>query len=450
MAQQLLHDNPDLKTAIDIYDAWIRHTMHKKHQPGLAIGLVHNGELLWGKGYGYADLDAKIPVTLDTRFRIASITKTFTAIAILQLRDAGKLNLDDPVSAYLDWYDLQFAGAPPITIRNLLSHSSGLPRDSHKPMWTDCDAPTWDDFVEAMRKRPPTRAPNDKFAYSNVGYSLLGGIIAEVSGQTWADYLQRNILDLLDMSATYPIPKSDDPLLAKGYSRLGDDYQRQPMPFFLMNGFEASANFASSINDLLKYAAFHLGKDDNPVLSRYSLRDMHRVHWLEESWQDGYGLGSMLYRLNDWEISGHAGGYPGYLTGFTLCRAQDFAVIALTNALGSAPPEYINQGYKTVLPELIKATATAAAEVNPLWAKYLGDYLHNWGTDKVVVCQGQLQLISLDYLDDPPAILEPTEEEHVFVIQERGQSNETARFELDESGAVVKLWLRNEYVYKST
>ena len=82
--------------------------------------------MLWGKGYGLADLEAGTPVTLDTRFRIASITKTFTATAILQLRDAGKLGLDDPVSQHLDWFDLRFQDAPAITIRNLLTHTSGL------------------------------------------------------------------------------------------------------------------------------------------------------------------------------------------------------------------------------------------------------------------------------------------------------------------------------------
>ena len=450
MSHPLVADNPDLQTAIDIFDSWIQLTMHRKHQPGLAVALVHDGELLWGKGYGYGDLEAGTPVTLDTRFRIASISKTFTAVGILQLRDAGKLCLDDPASKYLDWFDLQYEGAPPITIRNLLTHSSGLPRDSHNPMWTDCEAPDWDEFVAEMQKRSPTRAPNDKFAYSNVGYSCLGGIIEAVTGQTWAEYLQENILDRLGMSETCPVPQPDDPLLAKGYSRLSDDYQREVMPFFLMNGFEASANFASSINDLVKYAAFHSSTGDNPILSSHTLRDMHRIHWLEESWQDGYGLGTMIYRLNDWEISGHAGGYPGYLTGFTLCRKHKVGIIVLTNALASSPPEYINQGYQTVLPEIIKATEKAQGEVDPAWQQYLGDYEYSWGADKVVVRDGQLQIISLEYMDAPPTILEATDSEHVFVMQEPGQSNETARFELDDEGNVFKLWIRNEYVMKKS
>src|SRR3954469_3395565 len=102
MPHSLMKDHPDLNTSIKILDKWIEHTMHKNHQPGLAIGIVYDGELLWGKGYGYADVDTKECVTLDTHFRIASITKTFTAVAIMQLRDAGKLSLDDPVSKHLD------------------------------------------------------------------------------------------------------------------------------------------------------------------------------------------------------------------------------------------------------------------------------------------------------------------------------------------------------------
>ncbi|MDE2776199.1 MAG: serine hydrolase [Chloroflexota bacterium] len=448
MPHALLKEHPDLATAIDLYDAWIRFTMRQKHQPGLALGIVYEGELLWGQGYGCADIATNAPVTLDTRFRIASISKTFTAIAILQMRDAGALILDDPVAEYLDWFDLQYQGAPAITIRNLLTHTSGLPRDSHNPMWTECDAPEWDEFVAALKSRPPTRPPYDKFAYSNVGYSLLGGVIEQVSGQSWADYLQRNIVDPLEMSETHPVPQSDDPQLATGYSQLNDDYQREPMPFFLMKGFEASANFASSINDLVKYAAFHLSDEENAVLSPHSLRDMHRIHWLEPKWDSGYGLGSMQYKLEDWSISGHGGGYPGYLTGFTLCREQSTALIVLTNALGSAPTEYINQGYKLVLPEIIKATKADAPEADPAWQIYLGEYVHEWGYEKVILREGQLQIVSLDGMDYPPVILEPTDAEHSFTMREQGGSNECARFELDESGAVLRLWLRNEYAFK--
>jgi len=217
-----------------------------------------------------------------------------------------------------------------------------------------------------------------------------------------------------------------------------------------MHGFEASANFASSINDLVKYARFHLSKGQTPVLSGHTLRDMHRVHWLYEKWDGGYGLGISTYKINDWVISGHSGGYPGYLTGFTVCRDQNAGVIVLTNSLSGEPQKYIEQGYKLVLPAIVTATEKAKPEADPAWQQYVGDYMNDWAAEKVVIRNGQLQHIFLESPDSPPTILEPTDTDHVFTLQQAGQSNETARFELDEAGQVVKLWVRNEPSIRQT
>ena len=445
MTHQLLQDHVDLATAVGLLDDWIAYRMQQRHLPGLAIGIVYNGQLLWGRGYGYADLESKTAVTLDTRFRIASITKTFTATGILQLRDAGMLRLDDPVSDYLDWFDLRYEDAPLITIRNLLTHTAGLPRDSKNPMWTECEAPARADFIDDTRTRQPTRPPYKEFAYSNLGYSLLGEIIAAVSGQSWADYLQERVLDPLGMRETYPLPSADDPLLATGYSKEKDGLRRDALPFWLMNGFEASANFASSVNDMVKYAGFHLGLAGGGILSPYTLLDMHRVHWLYEKWDGGYGLGMGLLRIQDWQISGHGGGYPGYLTDFCLCHEHKTGVMVLTNALGSDPHAIVQQAFKLVLPAIVKATETSQPRANSAWEKYIGVYESDWDRTKVLIRDGQLQALSLEYIDSPPTELEPTDDEQVFVIKQAGQSNETVRFELDETGNVTRMWERNEY-----
>ncbi len=445
MKHPLLQEHADLATAVGILDDWAAHRIRQRHQPGLALGIVFAGELLWGRGYGVADLETGTPVTLDTRFRIASITKTFTATGIMQLRDAGKLGLDDPVARHLDWFDLRFGDAPAITIRNLLTHTSGLPRDSKNPMWTECKAPDRDDFISETKTRAPTRPPYEKFAYSNLGYSLLGGVIEAASGLRWAEYLQANVLDPLGMSETRPLPSADDPLLAKGYTREKDGYRRDAFDFWLMQGFEASANFASSVNDLVKYAGFHLGLADGTALSPYTLLDMHRVHWLDEGWQGGYGLGLGLHRIKDWEISGHGGGYPGYLTAFSVCREHQTGVIALTNAVGGDPHVYVEQAYKLALPEIIRATAEAKPAPQEDWQRFVGVYESDWTIQKVVIRDGQLQLISLEWVDEKPTILEPTEEAGVFTLTQAGQSNETLRFELDGEGKVARMWERNEY-----
>ena len=440
-----LNDHPGVGTAIRLLDKWTERQLHQLHQPGLAMGLVHNGELLWGRGYGLANIAEAKPITLDTRFRIASITKTFTATAILQLRDAGKLRLEDAVSDYLAWFDLQYEDAPPITIYHLLTHTSGLPRDASIPHWTDNVFQSWDELVRTTKERQPVRPPLGDYAYSNLGYSLLGGIIAAVSGQTWEDYIQTHILDALGMAHTVVSPDGSEADLATGYLRLSDDYERADAPFAATGGFSPSASMASSINDLVKYAKFHLSKGETPILSGYSLRDMHRIHWLHEDWNAGYGLGSSIFRVNDWTISGHSGGYKGYLTQFTLCRKHDFGVIVLTNSFESMPTQYIQQAYKLVLPEIIKVTAKTS-EPQAHWQRYVGTYVGDWDIAEVVIRNGELQMVSVDFIDGYPARLKPTEEDHVFVIEVPGNPGETARFETDDEGNVTRLWTRNEYM----
>jgi CubicO group peptidase (beta-lactamase class C family) len=445
MTHYLMQDHADLATAIDLLDKWIQRTMHKNHQPGLAAGIVYDGILLWGKGYGFADTAQQKPVTLDTRFRIASITKTFTATAILKLRDEGKLQLDDPVQQYVPWFSQRYLDAPLPTIRNLLTHTSGLPRDATSAMWTDAKGVPTDEYLAETKLRELTQPPNHKFAYSNLGYSLLGNIIEAITGISWSDYVQQNILDPLGMNATYPIPKSEDSDLATGYTPYNETYVRSTAPFMDMGGFAPSANFASNINDLVRYARFHLSKGYTPVLSGHTLRDMHRVHWLYENWQGGYGLGVSLFRVNDWTISGHSGGYPGYLTDFRLCRDHNFGAIILTNTVDSNPSQYVEQCYKLVLPEVIKATAKGQAEAEAAWQAYVGTYVSDGEVFEVVIRNNQLQVISLENIHEKPAILQPTDKPHTFMIEETNQSNEAARFEYDADGKLVKLWYRNEY-----
>lgn len=442
----LLESNPDLVTAIDLTDKWIARRVHQQHQPGLAVGIVHAGDLLWGKCYGVANIERAEPVTLDTRFRIASITKTFTAVAILQLCETDKLRLDDPVSQYLDWFTLRYEGAPPITIRHLLTHTSGLPRDATTAHWTEHHFQSWAELVETTLSRKPTMPPLHDYSYSNLGYSLLGGIIEQVSGEGWADYIYRHILAPLGMTDTLVTPTGDEPRLAQGYFVAGEDYTRRTAPFVATGGFSASASMASSVNDLVKYMRFHMSGTDSPVLSAHSLRDMHRVHWLNKDWQGGYGLGMGTWRIGDWTLIGHSGGYQGYLTIFSLCRDHPFGVIVLTNSIDSNPLQYAERVYKSVLPEVLKVTQAAMPDSDPAWQKYVGTYHMDWGESEIVIRNKQLQMVNLDLLDMPPIVFEPTGEPGVFKINAPGNPGETARFELDADGKVVRLWVRNEYI----
>lgn len=436
----------DLATAISLLDKWMARQIYELNLPGLALGIVRDGQLMWGKGYGYARLEDSTPVTLDTRYRIASITKTFTATAILQLRDAGKLKLDDALSDYLKWFDLRYEGAPAITLRHLLSHTSGLPRDASVPHWTDNEFQLWDEVIATTKLRKPMMPPLEDYSYSNLGYSLLGGVVEVVSGMPWAEYIQKNILDPLDMKDTVVTPDGTEARLATGYISQDEARQRKAAPFVATNGFSASASMASSVNDLVKYARFHLNTKDSTILSKHSLREMHQVHWLEKNWKSGYGLGIGVTRIGDWQVSGHSGGYKGYLTQFLMCREHNFGVIVLTNSLDSNPFQYVERAYKLVLPEVLKVTAPKPAEPKAEWQKVLGTYAGEWEETEVVIRGGQLQIVSVRFLDWPPSVMEPTDDPYTFILQDPGNPGETARFEFDGDGKVSRLWLRNEYL----
>ena len=438
--------NADLAATAALLDKWIDSQLHDRRLPGLAAGIVYKGEMVWGGGYGFADIDNGKPVTLDTRFRIASITKTFTAIAILQLRDSGKLKLDDAVSQYLPWFTLRYEGAPAITIRHLLAHTSGLPRDASVPHWTDDAFQSWDDVVTTTQQRTPVNPPLVEFGYSNLGYTLLGGIVTAVSGQPWETYIKTQILEPLGMDNTRVSPTEPDEGLAFGYYKPNAEYVRKATPFVDTKGFAPSASMASSVNDLAKYARFHLGTEDSPVLSKHTLREMHQIEWLNKDWQGGYGLGTFIQKIGDWTVSGHSGGYKGYLTQFMMCRDHNTGVIVLTNSLDSVPHEFVDSIFKLVLPEILKAAKPEPAKARAEWQQLEGSYSGDWGDVVVMVRNGHLQMAYLRYLNMPPVNLEPTDNPHEFMLKEPGNPWETARFELDDAGKVTRLWTRNEYM----
>jgi CubicO group peptidase (beta-lactamase class C family) len=442
-----VNDYPDLRTALELLDKWAARHQHESHLPALALGVVYHGELLWGNAYGFADIENKLQASLDTRFRIASVTKTFTATAILQLYDEGKLRLDDPLRKYLPWLDLRYPDAPEITIYHCLTHTSGLPRDATTSHWTDNVFQSWDEVIETTKSRQLMMPPLQDHSYSNLGFTLLGAVIEAVSGISWSEYIKNHILDPLGMNNTIVSPRGDEGNLALGYLAYNEEFRRASVPFIETRGFSPSASIASSVNDLVKYAKFHLSKGQTPLLSAYSLRDMHRPHWIWDDWSQAYGLGIRIWRIGKWTISGHAGGYKAFLTRFSICREEDFGVIVLTNAIDSRPHAIMERAYRFVLPEIEKIRALHhQPEIH--WQDFVGSYLNDWGNFEVIIRNGQLQIFDVAFPDDSPTILEPTDEPDKFIIRVPGNPGEIGYFERDSNGYVKRYYSRNEYSVK--
>ena len=181
---------PNVKGALTAIDAWIEGNRIYDQIPGISVGIVHNQELLWSKSYGYSNLESLRPADADTLYSVCSISKVFTAIGVMQLRDKGQLYLRDPVNKHLSWFDIkqQHEQSGPVTIEGLLTHSSGLPREARFDYWAnDLDFPTRDQLINSVGEQETLYPAHRYFQYSNLGFTLAGEIIQALSGQDYTE-----------------------------------------------------------------------------------------------------------------------------------------------------------------------------------------------------------------------------------------------------------------------
>jgi CubicO group peptidase (beta-lactamase class C family) len=452
--------DPNVSSNIDLFSAWIEAQMAYRNQPGLTVAMVYDQELIWAAGFGQADVAQQQPATPQTIYRIASITKLFTATAVLQLRDAGKLQLDDPVSKHLPWFNIQnpYADTPPITLRHLLTHTAGLPREAAFPYWNDSNFPSIEE-IQAKLPEQTTVLPTEKqWKYSNLGLSLAGAVVTAVSGQPYAEYVDTYILKPLGMADTFVSTiDPQHPQLALGYGRRMPDNSRSLSPFTDTQGLTPAANIATTVLDLAKFAMFQFRDepvDGAQILRGSTLREMQRIHWLEPNWQAGWGLGFRIQRLKGKTYIGHGGAVLGYRTQLRICPTDKTAVIVFTNSDDGDPLMYVEKAYEWVIPALVKAAKPEreTAVPDPAWQIYVGRYRDRWGDKQVLIHEGNLLLFD-PTLPDPlegAAKLTPLPDQpHAFRMESNdgfASLEELSVFELDELGNVIRLKTGENYI----
>ena len=351
-AQTTSKRSADIEATFPVIDKIFKEYAEKNHFPGFAFGLVVDGKLIHTSNVGYTEIDKKIPVTPQSDFRISSMTKSFTAMAILKLRDEGKLKLDAPVYLYIPEMKGQSnltSDAPAITIRNLLTHSAGFPEDNP---WGDRQLAVRDEAMIRMIKKGISfsHAPGIAYEYSNMGFAMLGYIIKKVSGQTYEKYITANILIPLGMTHTYwdykVVPANQ---LAHGYRWLNEQWEEQPL---LGDGaYGAMGGMITTMDDFSKYVAFHLSAwparngTETEVVKRSSLREMHHLWNLNQLVANykypsgrlcpillGYGYGLNYTRDCDNKIIvGHSGGLPGFGSNLRILQDYGIGVISFSN-----------------------------------------------------------------------------------------------------------------------
>lgn len=455
-----LRQHPDLAPKIALLEQWIETQRTYRGIPGLAIAVVHDQELVWSRGFGVADLTTKVPVTPSTIFRIASITKTFTATAIMILRDRGKLRLDDPVSLHLPWftYKNRHADGPPVTIRQLLTHTSGLPREAAFPYWTDHNFPTREQMIAAFHEQESIFEPETRYKYSNLGMAILGEVIAAASGMTYDAFVTKNILQPLGMTGTSVYPQEAvRARWATGYDRKMDDGSRKAVAMLDSRGLVSAANISSTVEDLGRWASFHMLEGKNTpgqILKGSTLREMHRVQWVNRSWTGGAGLGFSVSKGDGRQTYGHGGWVGGNRSQFTVSPKEKVAVIVMVNADDGEPGFFAARAMAMLAPAIAKITAVVApaATFDPAWQKYTGTYTDpsGWET-QVLIMDDKLMMYGFNYPpeDDPMGSLSELvfEREGVFRVGGEEGSGELVSFEMDPDGNVVRIKAEENFLY---
>ena len=275
--------------------------------PSVAAAVARKGELAWSNAVGSANYDEEREATPGTQYRIGSITKTFTATAIMQLRDLGELDLDDRLGQHVEGLA---DGSP--TIRRLLAHISGMQREVGE-MFVEGTTPAEDDLEVAF-----ALGPAQAHHYSNLAFGLLGRVIAEKSGMAYTDYVDERIIGPLGLSRT--TWRSQEPK-AQGY--LVDEYARTVWvePETDLGGVAAMGQLWSTVEDLANWATF-LARGADGVLDAKTIEEMWfpQVMYLPDSWGLGWGLGLMLYNQNGKIFGGHGSAMAGHLAGVFVHR----------------------------------------------------------------------------------------------------------------------------------
>jgi len=359
--------------------------------PGLAIVVIHGHDTLWRHEYGLGDLARNEAVGPATRFRLGSISKLFTALAIVQLRDAGKLGLDDKVTQHLPWFRLAGDDHPAITIRELLLHLSGLPADAPGVSWTDRVMPSRAQVIDGMTGVAPAIPAESFWKYSNLGYVLLGFVIEAVSGQSYADYLTAHVLAPLGMAATIVEPDPATPLLALGYGGRAPNGVREVRAFLPMGAMTPAAGVTSTAADLAKFAAWALDDSDGPVLSALSRREMLRPQADFSDFSGGQGLGWEIRPAGKALRIGHAGKAAGYAGKLEIEPASGLGVVVLTNADENGAGRIADRALDLAGPALAAATPPPPAPVpDPAWTDYVGTYTAEHRDSAIVIANGRL------------------------------------------------------------
>jgi D-alanyl-D-alanine carboxypeptidase len=367
--------------AADLVDRWLNYQTYIKELPGISVGIEIDGESVLQKSYGYRQLEDRDPATPQTLYRIASHSKLFTASAIMRLFNEGKLRLDDTAGEHLDWFSsAQDPNLEHITIRQLLSHSSGMNRDGITAHWDNDEFPSLDSIKSQTRDGLSSFDTLEHWKYSNMAFTILGQVIESVTGEPYEDAVRRLVLEPMGLENTVP-DFEDDKLTdhATGYGRKLPGQPREPLSHVHARVMNSATGFSSSVEELLRFYRHHQFGNESFLPDRLK-REMQRVQYIDRAYS--WGLGFSVNKMGKLDVVGHSGGYPGFITVSLLCQEKKLTVVVLTNAI-DGPASDLAAGIVDILNLADRFGAEITENDNDVDEAWLDDisgfYANRWG-----------------------------------------------------------------------
>ena len=440
-------DNAEYLAALRLLEAEIEGDLTRRIVPGLSIAVIHGADPVWARGFGHTDLAAGTPAEAETIYAVGSITKLFTATMLMQLRDAGRLRLDDPVQDYLPDIKVprRHPGAAQITFRHLVTHTSGLTKDAPVPYWDRGENfPPVERLMALLAQTEQPYPPGVQWKYSNLAIALLGFTLQRIAGQAWDAYVTERILAPIGMTATAPrLAEWQRGRLATGYARPAGAWPPEVLAHQDLGGISAGGSMQSSVVDMAKFAA-QQWEAAPAVLAGDSIREMHRPIWVNEDWQSGQGIGWQVRRATDGRTRiEHGGGVHGFTCKLLVSVPDRLGVAVFTNGSdGKVGTTIATRALDLLAPAArrIVARGRVVAPAPPAWARYAGRYRWVLGDAEVVRSSGVLSLIVPKDLGWETVEL-VAEGEHAFRMLGGQVRGELLRFVVDDDGGVRRAWI---------
>jgi CubicO group peptidase (beta-lactamase class C family) len=416
----------------------VRRAQADERLPSVSAAVFRGPELVWTEAVGLADAETGEEATPDHQYRIGSITKMFTAAAVLQLRDAGELSLDDPIGRHVPE-----AARWEATLGRLLSHHSGLQREPPGEIWESMQPPSREELLAGLEDAELVLEPGRHWHYSNLAFALLGEVVVRRTGSEYTEYVSERLLRPLGLSRT---TWSSSAPVAKGYfvEPYADEIRLERYDVDL-SGTAASGGLWSTVGDVSRWGAF-LCDPNEAVLSRESAESMHsvRVMFDPDRWTLGYGLGTMLFRRGDRILGGHDGGMPGHVTFLRYAQAERIGAVVLTGSTAPGPPAAelparLVDAALAALPTEVEpwrptdAPPPELAGVTGRWWSEGSEFVFRWRSGRLeAVFPGSAREVG-------PAVFARERPDLYRTVSGR-ERGELLRIVRDERGAVVKLY----------